>query len=148
MFINYLIKNVSLIQYKDFVSIYPYLISEGDEIVRALDRHRKEPVTLTQHVIKYKYIRKWMDEFLCKSQSCVIKIARVNSIRTTKSINLLYFECAVPRHDVIESTRFLMRPPVIIISLGISRRLKRRNEQFHQAASQRHFWDSGSLPCW
>ena len=37
--LNYLIKNVSLIQYKDFVPIYPYLISEGDEIVRACDRH-------------------------------------------------------------------------------------------------------------
>ena len=37
--LNYLIKNVSLIQYKDFVKIYPYLISEGDEIVRACDRH-------------------------------------------------------------------------------------------------------------
>ena len=32
-------KNSSLIQYKDFVPIYPYLISEGDEIVRACDRH-------------------------------------------------------------------------------------------------------------
>ena len=37
--LNYLIKNVSLIQYKDFAPIYPYLISEGDEIVRACDRH-------------------------------------------------------------------------------------------------------------
>ena len=33
--LNYLIK----IQYKDFVPIYPFLISEGDEIVRACDRH-------------------------------------------------------------------------------------------------------------
>ena len=30
---------VSLIQYKDFVPIYPYLIIEGDEIVRACERH-------------------------------------------------------------------------------------------------------------
>ena len=37
--LNYPIKNVSLIQYKDFVPINPYLISEGDEIVRACDRH-------------------------------------------------------------------------------------------------------------
>ena len=37
--INYQIKNVSLMQYKDFIPIYPYLISEGDEIVRACDRH-------------------------------------------------------------------------------------------------------------
>ena len=34
---------------------------------------------------------KWMAEFRRKSQSRVIKIARVNSIRMTKSINLLEF---------------------------------------------------------
>ena len=80
---------MSLIQYKDFVPIYPYLISEGDEIVRACDRHRNETVTLTKHVTKYKYVQKWMVEFLSKSQSRVIKITQVNSIRMTKSINLL-----------------------------------------------------------
>ena len=76
-------------QYKEFVPIYPYLISEADEIVRACDRHWDETVTLTKHVTKYKYMRKWMVEFVSKSQSRVIKIARVNSIRMTKSINLL-----------------------------------------------------------
>ena len=81
--LNYLIKNVSLIQYKDIVQIYPYLISEGDEIVRACDRHRNETVTLTKHVTKYKYMRKWMVEFISISQSSVIKIAWVNSIRLT-----------------------------------------------------------------
>ena len=86
--LNYTIKNVPLIQYKDFGPIYPYLISEGDEIVRACERHWDETVTLTKHVTKYKYMRKWMVEFLSKSRSCVIKIARVNSIRMTKSINL------------------------------------------------------------
>ena len=39
-------------QYKDFVTIYPYLISEEDEIVRACDRHWDETVTLTKHVTK------------------------------------------------------------------------------------------------
>ena len=44
---------------KNFVSmihvpIYPYLISEGNEIVRACDRHCNETVTLTKHVTKYK----------------------------------------------------------------------------------------------
>ena len=86
---NYLIKNVSLIQYKDFVLIYLYVISEGDEIVRACDQHWDETVTLTKHVTKHKYMRKWMVEFLSKSQSRAIKIAWVNSIRMTKSINLL-----------------------------------------------------------
>ena len=37
--LNYIIKNVSLIQYKNVVPIYPYLISEGDQILRACDRH-------------------------------------------------------------------------------------------------------------
>ena len=46
-------------------------------------------MTLTKHVTKYKYMRKLMVEFLSKSQSRVIKIARVNSIRMTKSVNLL-----------------------------------------------------------
>ena len=45
-----------MIQYKDFVPIYPHLISEGDEIVRACDRHRNETVTLTKHRTKYKYM--------------------------------------------------------------------------------------------
>ena len=83
-----------------------------DEYVRACDRHRDDTVTHTKHVTKYKYMRKWMVEFLSKSQSRVIKIAGVNSIRMTKSINLFLFLCAVPRDDVMESTRFLMRPPV------------------------------------
>ena len=40
-----------MIQYKDFVLIYPYLISEEDEIVViACDRHRNETATLTKHV--------------------------------------------------------------------------------------------------
>ena len=64
-------------QYKDFVPIYPYLISEGDEIVRACDRHWDETVALTKHVTKYKYMRKWVVKFLSKSQSRVFKIARI-----------------------------------------------------------------------
>ena len=64
-------KNVSLIQYKNFVPIYPYIISEGAEIVRACDRHWDETLTLTKHVTKYKYMRKWLVEFLSKiSESC------------------------------------------------------------------------------
>ena len=69
--------------------MYPYLISEGDEIVRVCDRHWDETAILTKHVTKYKYMRKWMVEFLSISQNPVIKIARANSIRMTKSINLL-----------------------------------------------------------
>ena len=71
-------KNVSLIQYENFVPIYPNLISEGDEIVQACDRHRHETVTLKKHVTKYKYMRKCMVEFVSKSKSCGIKFARVN----------------------------------------------------------------------
>ena len=66
-------------------------------------------MTLTKHVTKYKYMRKWIVEVISKSQSRVIKIARVNSIRMTKSINNFNFVSAVPLDDVIESTRYLMR---------------------------------------
>ena len=79
-----------MIQYEDFVPTYPYLIGEGDEIVRACDRHRiSETMTLMKHVTRYKYMREWMIEFLSKCQSFGIKFVRVNSIRMTKSINLL-----------------------------------------------------------
>ena len=54
---------------------------------RGCDRGRNETVILTKHVTKCKYMRKWMVEFLNKSQSPVIKIAQVNSIRMTKYIN-------------------------------------------------------------
>ena len=57
------------------------------------DRHWDETVTLTKHVTKYKYMRKWMVEFLSKSPSHVIKIALVNSIRMTKSIKLTLIFC-------------------------------------------------------
>ena len=62
------------------------IISEGDEIVRACERHRNETVTLKKHATKHKCMRKWMVELLIKSQSCGIKFSRVNSIRMTKSI--------------------------------------------------------------
>ena len=35
------------------VPIYPYLISEGNEIFRAWDRHSNETVTLTKYVAKH-----------------------------------------------------------------------------------------------
>ena len=57
-------------------------------------------------------MRKWRVEFLSKSQSRVIKIAQVNSIRMTNLSIYFNFLCAIPRDDVIESTRFLIRPPV------------------------------------
>ena len=70
------------------VPIYPYIISE---IVRPCDRHSNVTVTLRKHVTKYKHIRKWMVEFLRKFENRGIKIARVNSMRITKSINLFQF---------------------------------------------------------
>ena len=53
-----------------------------------------ETVTLRKHVSKYKCMQKWMVEFLRKFEDRGIKIARVNSILISKSINLLYF-CSV-----------------------------------------------------
>ena len=61
----------------------------GDEIIRPCDRHSNETVTLKKHVTKYKHVWKYMVEFLSKFENRNIKITRVNSIRITKSINLL-----------------------------------------------------------
>ena len=86
---------------------------KGDEIVRACDRHNNETVTLEKNVTESKHERKWMVEFLSKSACRGIKIARVNSNRITKLSIFINFLCAVPLHDVIKRTRFLMRLPVI-----------------------------------
>ena len=60
-----------------------------DQNVWACDRHSNEAVTLKKHVTKYKNMQKWMVEFINKSEIHDDKIARVNSIRITKSVNLL-----------------------------------------------------------
>ena len=112
--LNYLIKNVSLIQYIDFVPIYPSQIIERDEIVQVCDRHWDETVTLTKHVTKYKYMRKWMVEFFSKSRVLSLKLLELTQFAWPNLSIYFNFLCAVPRDDVIESTRFLMRPPVII----------------------------------
>ena len=71
---------------KIHVPIYPCLIiSEGS------DRHSNEISTVRKHVIKYKHMRKLMLVFLGKFENRGIKIARVNSIRITKSMHLLKF---------------------------------------------------------
>ena len=62
---------------------------KGDEIVRPFDRHSTETATVGEHVTKYKHIQKLMPVFLGKFETRGIKIARVNSICITKSINLL-----------------------------------------------------------
>ena len=62
---------------------------KGDEIVRPFDRHSNETAIVTKHVTKFKHMRKLMLVFLGKFASRGIKIARVNSIRIAKTINLL-----------------------------------------------------------
>ena len=82
-------KNVSLKQYGNFVQFIPSQLVMGDEIVRACDRQSNETVTHRKHVIENRHMRKWMVEFLSKSDSRGNKIATVYSIRITKFINLL-----------------------------------------------------------
>ena len=53
----------------------------------ACNRHSNETVTLRKHVTKYKNMREWMIEFLRKFVNRDIKIARVNTILLTESIN-------------------------------------------------------------
>ena len=67
----------------------------------ACDWHSNETVTLMKHVTEYKNLRKLMVEFIIKSESSGDEIARVNSTRITKFINLLLF-CTVLGSDVIE----------------------------------------------
>ena len=55
------------------------------------NRHNNETVTLRKYVSKYKNMQKWMVEFFRKFENRSIKIARVNSILITKSINLQLF---------------------------------------------------------
>ena len=62
---------------------------KADEIVPPFDWHNNETATVKKHVTKYKHMRKFMLVFLGKLENRGIKIARVNSIRITKSINLL-----------------------------------------------------------
>ena len=52
---------------------------------------RATELTLRKHVTKYKNMCNRMVEFLRKFENRVIKIARVNSIFITKSINLQLF---------------------------------------------------------
>ena len=54
------------------------------------NRHSNETVTFKKQVTKYKNMRKWMIYFFKKSESRRDKISRVNSIRFTTSINLLF----------------------------------------------------------
>ena len=76
---------------KIHVPIYPYLISEGRGNCPTLwpakqgNRDSQE----TKHVNKYKHMINPIVEFLIEFENRGIKIARVNSICITKSINLL-----------------------------------------------------------
>ena len=54
-------------------------------------------------------MRKWIAEFLKQIRVVSLKLLELNQFAWPNYSNLL---CAVPRDDVIESTRFLMRPPV------------------------------------
>ena len=77
---------------KIYSNIYPYLISEEGRNCFVSQRHVSysiETVTLRKHVIKYKYMRKWIAKFLTKSEIGGIKIAWVNSIHIAKYPNLL-----------------------------------------------------------
>ena len=73
----------------NMIQFIPIKLVKGDEIVRPCDRRSNETVTLKKHVTKYKNMLKWMVLFLRKLENTGIKIARINSILITKSINLL-----------------------------------------------------------
>ena len=64
---------------------------KGDENCSPLCPAEQRNRDSQKHVTKYKNMRKWMVEFLRKFDNRGIKIARVNSILITKSINLESF---------------------------------------------------------
>ena len=65
---------------------------------------------------KYKNMRKWMVEVLKKIENCGIKIARVNSILITKSINLQLFTLILYGVGVLcDRTRFSVFSPFIVV---------------------------------
>ena len=68
--------------------IYPYLISERRRNCSTLWPAQQQNRDLRKHVTKHKNMWEWMVEFLRKFENRGIKIARVNSILITKSINL------------------------------------------------------------
>ena len=77
----------------------------------ACNRHSSETVTLRKLVPKYKNMWKWMVEFFRKNESRGIKIANLNSILVTKSINFtLTLYGFVVRCD---RGRFLVNSPFI-----------------------------------
>ena len=80
---------VAILYHRYMFKFINFKSEKGDEIVRHYDRHSNEIVTLRKHVTKDKHMQKWMVEFLRKFENRGIKISRVNSIRITKSINLL-----------------------------------------------------------
>ena len=81
------------------------------EIVQTCDRNNNETATLRKHVTKYKRMRKWMVEFLSKSDCRGIKIDRVYSIRITNLSIYFNFLRAIPLGDVIKMARFLISSP-------------------------------------
>ena len=79
---------------KIHVPICPYLISEVRRNCSTVRPHSNDTVALRKQVTKYKHMQKWMVELLEKCENGGIKIGSVNSIRMSKSINLLKF-CTV-----------------------------------------------------
>ena len=69
----------------------PIKLVKGDKIVRSCDWQSNETMTLRKHVTKYRNMRKWIVEFQRKFNNHGIKMARVNSIIVTKSIDLRLF---------------------------------------------------------
>ena len=74
---------------KIFVPIYPYLITEGDEIVPPCDRHSNETVTLRKHVAKYKHMRKWA-KFLKQMRIVALKLLKLT--RSASPKQSIYFK--------------------------------------------------------
>ena len=106
-----------MIQYKDFVPIYPYLISEGDEIVRSCDLHwatEMKPRLSRNMLPNINTCENGRSNFSANLRVVSLKSLELTQFAWPNLLIYFNFSCAVLRDDVIESTRFLMRPRVII----------------------------------
>ena len=111
--LNHLIKNVSLIQCKDFVPIYPNLIIVEETKLFELVTGTEMKPWLSRNILpNINTCENGRSNF-----SANLRVVSLNLLELTQfawpNLSIYFnFSCAVPRDDVIESTRFLMRPPV------------------------------------
>ena len=125
-----------MIQYKDFVSIYTYLISEGDEIVRACDRHWDEIVISRNMLPNINTCENGWPNFSANLRLVVSKLLELTQFAWPNQSIYFNFLC-VPRDDVIDSTRFWWGHLLIITPWSRPNQLQKSKQELGQLPSAR-----------